>query len=198
MRNYHACSSVFLRTPSWIRQEFALLILTREFAVKGSSTSSARSDGGRKGRTQDLLDALSPTEKITSSESELEEAAKRYVALSVTLYASSLAFNGSITVQKTYMHILISMPCRAKEYSRQKMKEHRQWQAAFMTKVKLRDAAVAALPESLREEAMKPDLSLFPSTRQVWMETPPHEHKDMKQVQYDDTDKRKQKIGTKV
>lgn len=78
------------------------------------------------------------------------------------------------------------------------MKEHRQWQAAFMTKVKLRDAAVAALPESLREEAMKPDLSLFPSTRQVWMETPPHEHKDMKQVQYDDTDKRKQKIGTKV
>ena len=67
-----------------------------------------------------------------------------------------------------------------------------------MTKVKLRNAAMAALPDSLREAAMVPDLTPFPSTRQVWMETPPHEKGDTKQVLSEDTDKRKRKIGTKV
>lgn len=78
------------------------------------------------------------------------------------------------------------------------MRQHRQWQAEFMTKVKLRDAAVAALPNSLREAALVPDLTLFPSMRQVWTETPPHEQGDTKIVQQDDTDKRKRKIGTKM
>lgn len=78
------------------------------------------------------------------------------------------------------------------------MREHRKWQAEFMTKVKLRDAAIAALPESIRNAAMAPDLELFPSTRQVWSETPPHEHSDQQQLQRDDSDKRKGKIGTKM
>lgn len=88
---------------------------------------------------------------------------------------------------------------RAKEYSREKMREHRAWQKQFMTKVKLRDAAIEALPtEALRAAARTPDLTPFPSHRQVWMETPPHEQGDTTRDDERKMDKRRKKIGTKM
>jgi hypothetical protein len=171
-------------TESLIPQD-ALSMVSQSRGFASASTSGGKSGDSRKGRTQELLDVLTPTEKVTASESELEEAAKRCVFFVNVLHAAD------------FLHSFINQ-CRAKEYSRQKMRQHRAWQAEFMTKVKLRDAALAALPESLREAAMAPDLTPFPSTRQVWMETPPHEKGDSKQVQQEDTDKRKRKIGTKL
>ena len=56
---------------------------------------------------------------------------------------------------------------RAKEYSRRKMAEHRAWQADISTKIKLRDAALAALPADLRAAALVPDLTPFPTNRCV-------------------------------
>ncbi len=88
---------------------------------------------------------------------------------------------------------------RAKEYSRQKMREHRAWQKQVMTKVKLRDAAIEALPtEALRAAARAPDLSPFPSHRQVWLETPPHEQGVASGDDESKMDTRRRKIGTKM
>jgi hypothetical protein len=88
---------------------------------------------------------------------------------------------------------------KAKEYSRQKMREHRAWQKDFMRKVKLRDEAIAALPtEGLRAAALKPDLTIFPAQRQVFVETPPHEQGATTRSEDDVKDKRKRKIGTKM
>lgn len=79
-----------------------------------------------------------------------------------------------------------------------KMKQHRAWQKTIMTKIKLRDAALAALPtEELRAAAMAIDKTPFPATRQVWVETPPLEDKDIRAKESGKEDKRRKKIGTK-
>lgn len=133
--------------------------LARHFAAKG--------DGGvgRRNRTQDLIEMLSPAAReVDRTEEELADAA-----------------------------------ARAKEYSRQKMKEHRAWQKQFMIKVKLRDAAIEALPtEELRAAARMPDLTPFPSQRQVWVETPPHEQGASTLGNDSKGDARRRKIGTKM
>ncbi len=88
---------------------------------------------------------------------------------------------------------------RAKEYSREKMREHRAWQKQFMMKVKLRDEAIEALPtEALRAAARAPDLTPFPSHRQVWLETPPHEQGAASGDDESKMDTRRRKIGTKM
>lgn len=52
------------------------------------------------------------------------------------------------------------------------MRQHRAWQAGLSAKLKLKQAALEALPPHLRAEAAKPDLALFPLNRQIWRETP--------------------------
>lgn len=78
-----------------------------------------------------------------------------------------------------------------------KMREHRAWQANFMEKVKLREAAINALPEEIQEAARKPDLSLFPTNRYTWVETPPFDEDEMKHEKVSDGHKKKRPIGTK-
>ncbi len=56
-----------------------------------------------------------------------------------------------------------------------KMKEHRAWQADLTTKLKLKLAAVAALPPHLRAAAEVPDDEPFPLNRRMWTLTPPIE-----------------------
>jgi seryl-tRNA synthetase len=70
---------------------------------------------------------------------------------------------------------LLGCYCRHKEYSRMKMKEHRAWQADLTTKLKLKQAAVAALPPHLRAAAEVPDDEPFPLNRNMWTLTPPIE-----------------------
>ncbi len=55
------------------------------------------------------------------------------------------------------------------------MKQHRAWQRDLTTKLKLKEAAIAALPPELRAAAEVPDLAPFPANRQMWTETPPVE-----------------------
>lgn len=50
---------------------------------------------------------------------------------------------------------------------------YREWQRDLTMKIKLRDAAVAALPEHLRAAALVPDDEPFPANRQMWTLTPP-------------------------
>jgi hypothetical protein len=67
---------------------------------------------------------------------------------------------------------------RAKEYSSRKMRQHREWQADLSMKLKLKQAAIAALPPDLRAAAMVPDLEPFPLNRWIWTETPPVEEEE--------------------
>ena len=78
MRGLVAYSSIVVMRESLILQELSLLSISRGFVVSAASTSSKSGDS-KKGRTQELLDALTPTEKVTASETELEEASKRHV-----------------------------------------------------------------------------------------------------------------------
>jgi len=85
---------------------------------------------------------------------------------------------------------------RAKEYSRLSMRQHREWQIDLTAKLKLKQAAVEALPPTLRAAAMVPDLAPFPANRQIWTETPPLEEGADSAGQKQQT-RSKRSIGTK-
>ena len=53
------------------------------------------------------------------------------------------------------------------------LREHFAQNVAMNAGVKLRKAALEALPEALREEARQPDLTPFPVLRRVFTETAP-------------------------
>jgi hypothetical protein len=54
------------------------------------------------------------------------------------------------------------------------MQEERAWQKDMTTKLKLKQAAIAALPtKELRDAALVEDLTPFPADRMVWTHTPP-------------------------
>ncbi|OAY68428.1 uncharacterized protein LOC109725963 [Ananas comosus] len=63
----------------------------------------------------------------------------------------------------------------AKEYSRVLMRRHRARQAAESNLLRLKKAAVAALPDHLRAAALVPDLTPFPANRFMATLTPPIE-----------------------
>ena len=62
---------------------------------------------------------------------------------------------------------------RAKEYSRQKSYQNLAWRRDMETKFRLRNEAVAALPEVLQHAANLPDLEPFPLTRRIPTDYPP-------------------------
>jgi hypothetical protein len=62
---------------------------------------------------------------------------------------------------------------RRAAYSRAKMLERHRIDAHFTKMLKLREAAIAALPEELQAEARKPDYTLVPVQRPVFTETAP-------------------------
>lgn len=86
---------------------------------------------------------------------------------------------------------------RAKEYSRKRMHEHRQWQIDLTTKLRLKKEAIQALPDDLRAAAMVPDYELFPTNRLMWTETPPREEGATKKRVTDGAKSKKPSFGTK-
>jgi len=62
----------------------ASLLLRREFAAKTSKSSKkVTPDTAAKGRVQDLVEALTPKEKVKLSDEELAEASVRWVDLNL-------------------------------------------------------------------------------------------------------------------
>lgn len=88
MRGLQSCASLFVITESCIREELCFLNLARKFTASTIFKANSKGDeGSRKGRTQELLEALTPSEgKVTASESELEEASKRHAMCGSNLY----------------------------------------------------------------------------------------------------------------
>lgn len=58
-------------------------------------------------------------------------------------------------------------------YSRAKMLEHHRVGKHFTRMIRVRDAAIAALPEELQAQAREPDHALLPIERRVFTETAP-------------------------
>ena len=67
---------------------------------------------------------------------------------------------------------------KAKTYSRLKMKQHHAWMNDIDTKIKLKRAAIAALPLELQEAAKQEDTTPFPLTRHYLYHTPPEAYRD--------------------
>lgn len=61
---------------------------------------------------------------------------------------------------------------RVLRYNKLKSKEEREWQYEMTAKFKLKQAAVAALPDALRPAALVEDLEPFPLERLLWTHTP--------------------------
>lgn len=158
--------------------EFAMLQQYLGYA-KASDAGSADS------KLQLMMKSLTPQEvkKVEMTPEDLAEAAQRFVACLFIALAPIIHLIISA-------YILLIQLCRAKEYSRLRMKEEREWQASLSTKLKLKQAALAALPDELRAAALVPDNTPFPSNRWVWTETPPH-MEDSGQA------KAKKQLGTK-
>eukprot|EP00216_Chloropicon_sp_CCMP2111_P000858 CAMPEP_0198244924 /NCGR_PEP_ID=MMETSP1446-20131203/38287_1 /TAXON_ID=1461542 ORGANISM="Unidentified sp, Strain CCMP2111" /NCGR_SAMPLE_ID=MMETSP1446 /ASSEMBLY_ACC=CAM_ASM_001112 /LENGTH=155 /DNA_ID=CAMNT_0043929039 /DNA_START=1 /DNA_END=468 /DNA_ORIENTATION=+ len=70
--------------------------------------------------------------------------------------------------------VLAENSARAKEYSRMKMKQHREWQKDMSMKLKLKWEATEALPEDLKAHAMVPDDTPFPLNRRLPTDFPPN------------------------
>ncbi|KAF8071146.1 RH1 [Scenedesmus sp. PABB004] len=67
---------------------------------------------------------------------------------------------------------------RAKEFSRLRMREHAAWVADVAGKIRLKRAALQALPPALRDAAQQEDLAPFPLTRHFLYDTPPEAYRD--------------------
>uniref|UniRef100_A0A7S1DZY1 Uncharacterized protein n=2 Tax=Hemiselmis andersenii TaxID=464988 RepID=A0A7S1DZY1_HEMAN len=61
----------------------------------------------------------------------------------------------------------------AKEFARQSMKRHIEQQKWLTRKIRLRDQAIAALPEELQAEGKSMDEESFPLDRHIWTDFPP-------------------------
>jgi hypothetical protein len=70
------------------------------------------------------------------------------------------------------------LEARSKEYSRLKMHEHRAWQHDLTVKLRLKKAAIQALPPALRAAALQEDLTPFPLTRHFLYDQPPDGYKE--------------------
>ena len=60
-----------------------------------------------------------------------------------------------------------------REYNRQTTIRENQWRRDIDLKIKLKWAAIQALPDELLNEALEPDTTLFPYERRVMTWTPP-------------------------
>lgn len=71
-----------------------------------------------------------------------------------------------------------AIAAKAKAYSRMKMKAYHAWMNDIDTKIKLKRAAIAALPPELQEAAKQEDTTPFPLTRHYLYHSPPEAYKD--------------------
>lgn len=62
---------------------------------------------------------------------------------------------------------------REKAYARMRRAEFNAWRGALADKLALKKAALAALPDALRVEALREDLAPFPLARNALFDAPP-------------------------
>jgi ribosomal protein S10 len=187
-----------LRLPHNDISIFTSTFSKQQAAAMSKITKTESGSGDSK--LQLMMKALEPqaADDVTMTPEELAEAEKRSDKgpFILQLQTKSILFLDSPSVEHIISNInSYNINCRAKEYSRLKMQQHRQWQIDLTTKLKLKQAAIAALPPDLQVAALVPDETPFPSNRQIWTDTPPVEEVEKGPAQTQRTGRRT--LGTK-
>lgn len=148
----------------------AQLTNLRLFGQLGFATQpkSGSSGAGSKVARPKKASSGKPSAKATSKEMANESSKDKRLQMLLKVLEP-----GEIKEKKHTADELKDAETRSKEYSRMKMAEHRAWQTDLTNKIRLRDAALAALPAELRISAGEPDYTPFPTDRLVATHTPP-------------------------
>jgi hypothetical protein len=135
---------------------------SRGYASKGKSKSKA-SQGKRSGKGGKGLGSIAVPGKV--------EATTKGNKLT---YLEALTPAGRRAEDAPTEEELVEFERRAKEYSRMKMREERDFQRDLNEKIRIKMAAIEALPAGeTRDAAMVEDTDLFPLKRRLPSETPP-------------------------
>ena len=146
------------------RESSRLVMVTpsRGYASKGKSKSKA-SQGKRSGKGGKGLGSIAVPGKV--------EATTKGNKLT---YLEALTPAGRRAEDASTEEELVEFERRAKEYSRMKMREERDFQRDLNEKIRIKMAAIEALPAGeTRDAAMVEDTDLFPLKRRLPSETPP-------------------------
>jgi len=135
---------------------------SRGYESKGKSKSKA-SQGKRSGKGGKGLGSIAVPGKV--------EATTKGNKLT---YLEALTPAGRRAEDAPTEEELVEFERRAKEYSRMKMREERDFQRDLNEKIRIKMAAIEALPAgATRDAAMVEDTDLFPLKRRLPSETPP-------------------------
>jgi len=139
-----------------------LVTPSRGYASKSKSKSKA-SQGKRSGKGGKGLGSIAVPGKV--------EATTKGNKLT---YLEALTPAGRRAEDAPTEEELVEFERRAKEYSRMKMREERDFQRDLNEKIRIKMAAIEALPAgATRDAAMVEDTDLFPLKRRLPSETPP-------------------------
>ena len=144
------------------RESSRLVTPSRGYASKSKSKSKA-SQGKRSGKGGKGLGSIAVPGKV--------EATTKGNKLT---YLEALTPAGRRAEDAPTEEELVEFERRAKEYSRMKMREERDFQRDLNEKIRIKMAAIEALPAGeTRDAAMVEDTDLFPLKRRLPSETPP-------------------------
>jgi len=144
------------------RESARLATPSRGYASKSKSKSKA-SQGKRSGKGGKGLGSIAVPGKV--------EATTKGNKLT---YLEALTPAGRRAEDAPTEEELVEFERRAKEYSRMKMREERDFQRDLNEKIRIKMAAIEALPAGeTRDAAMVEDTDLFPLKRRLPSETPP-------------------------
>jgi hypothetical protein len=136
---------------------------SRGYASKGKSKSKA-SQGKRSGKGGKGLGSIAVPGKV-----EATTKGNKLTYLEALTPAGRHGAEDAPTEEE-----LVEFERRAKEYSRMKMREERDFQRDLNEKIRIKMAAIEALPAGeTRDAAMVEDTDLFPLKRRLPSETPP-------------------------
>lgn len=140
-------------------------------AAQGTQTeafATAAQQPSAGARKQKITTSKAPKQAASSKAAREESAAERKFKLLLDVLTPEETDDAPLSAEQQAEYTQ-----RAKAYSRAKMAEERAWQRDLTRKIKLKDAALAALPPKLREAAAQPDMTPFPLDRMVPTHTPP-------------------------
>lgn len=142
----------------------AQLMTTREFAGKPSRRHNQPKSKGIKDRD------------VSQEKQLVEENMDTFLAM-VNVGPATPSQRGEEELAKDAAY--------AKEYSRLKMKMHRRHQEVLQMKLRLQHDAIKALPKDLRAAAKAQDLTPFPISRSIPLNTPPSSEEDVQKLKDD-------------
>lgn len=135
----------------------------RAYASKGKKQSKSKSSQGKRGKARGGMQAPPLSARVEHTTKSNRD-----------VYLEAISPPETYDVDELTPEELEEYEAKAKAYSRAKMAASRAFQADINEKIRIKKAAVEALPEgAVRDAARVEDLSLFPLKRKTPTLTPP-------------------------